>query len=156
MEPDFDFDEALAFYRNQGAPGNQQALVALLREIQDHSGGALPSGTLSELAQALQVRLSFLQAVVKRYPSLRLAEVPHRLELCGGPNCTRRSAAQLARQIESTYAVRSGEACPAGGFCFQITGCMKHCGQGPNLKWDGKLYTGASMDTVRALIEAGK
>ena len=41
MTQDWTLEEALAYYRRQGAPGEQGALVALLREVQEERGGAL-------------------------------------------------------------------------------------------------------------------
>ena len=35
MTQDWTLEEALAYYRRQGAPGEQGALVALLREVQE-------------------------------------------------------------------------------------------------------------------------
>ena len=38
MTQDWTLEEALAYYRRQGAPGEQGALVALLREVQEERG----------------------------------------------------------------------------------------------------------------------
>ena len=48
MTQDWTLEEALAYYRRQGAPGEQGALVALLREVQEERGGALPAADLAE------------------------------------------------------------------------------------------------------------
>lgn len=77
----------------QGAPGEQGALVALLREVQEERGGALPAADLAEIAAALSLRDTFLSAIIRRYRGLRTEEAPHRLELCGGPRCSGRGAA---------------------------------------------------------------
>ena len=87
MTQDWTLEEALAYYRRQGAPGEQGALVALLREVQEERGGALPAADLAEIAAALSLRDTFLSAIIRRYPGLRTEEAPHRLELCGGPRC---------------------------------------------------------------------
>ena len=83
MTQDWTLEEALAYYRRQGAPGEQGALVALLREVQEERGGALPAADLAEIAAALSLRDTFLSAIIRRYPGLRTEEAPHRLELCG-------------------------------------------------------------------------
>ena len=88
MTQDWTLEEALAYYRRQGAPGEQGALVALLREVQEERGGALPAADLAEIAAALSLRDTFLSAIIRRYPGLRTEEAPHRLELCGGPRCS--------------------------------------------------------------------
>ena len=57
MTQDWTLEEALAYYRRQGAPGEQGALVALLREVQEERGGALPAADLAEIAAALSGRV---------------------------------------------------------------------------------------------------
>ena len=150
---DWNFDEAVAHYRSQGAPHDQQALVELLREVQRESGGVIPAEALAQTAAALGCRESFLAAVIRRYPSLRTQQAPHRLELCGGQRCGARHTAQLASFIERTYAVKSGGVSARGGFSYRVTGCMKNCGAGPSLKWDGELVSRADERTVRQLVE---
>ena len=76
MTQDWTLEEALAYYRRQGAPGEQGALVALLREVQEERGGALPAADLAEIAAALSLRDTFLSAIIRRYPGLRTEAAP--------------------------------------------------------------------------------
>ena len=85
---DWHLEEAIAYYKKQGAPGDQTALVSLLREVQQENGGQIPMQALPEIADGLAVKESYLLAVVKRIPSLRLAD-RHCLELCAGPEARR-------------------------------------------------------------------
>ena len=140
----WNLEEALEYYRGQGAPGNQTALVNLMKEFQQESGGALPSWTVAAAAAHYGVKESFLLAIIRRMPSLRL-EHTHHLELCGGENCSR--SGRLASFVRKTYGDK-----PAG-FTWSCTGCMRQCNRGPNLKWDGVLYQGADEALVRSLIE---
>ena len=73
MPWNFDFAEALDRCRRLGGPADQQALLTLLQEVQEHCGGALPMEALEEIACAFSLRVSFLSAMVRRYPSLRPA-----------------------------------------------------------------------------------
>ena len=41
---DFDLEEAIGYYKRQGAPRDQNALVNCLREVQDHHGGTAGHG----------------------------------------------------------------------------------------------------------------
>ena len=135
----FDLKEAVDYYRRQGAPGDQNALRNLLAEIQDAHGGAIPSGILPQTAEALGVKESFLSAIIRRVPSLRLADV-HILEVCAGPNCSRRGKlAQIAEQYRGRVEVR-------------LVPCMRQCGKGPNLRFDGRLYNGADEALLERLI----
>ena len=135
----FDLKEAIDYYRRQGAPGDQNALRNLLAEIQDAHGGAIPSGILPQTAEALGVKESFLSAIIRRVPSLRLADV-HILEVCAGPNCSRRGKlAQIAEQYRGRVEVK-------------LVPCMRQCGKGPNLRFDGKLYNGADEKLLDKLV----
>lgn len=139
----WELSEAISYYGTQGAPADQTALTNLLREVQQEFG-AIPAWTLAQIAEQYQIKETFLQAIIRRIPSLRL-EHAHCLELCGGPNCSKR--AQLAAFIEKTYG-----SSPTG-FTLRHTGCMRMCGKGPNLKWDGKVYNQADEDLIRRLVE---
>lgn len=138
--------EAISFYQKQGAPGDQSALISLLREIQQENGGGIPTYTLPQIAAAYGIKESFLSAIIKRIPSLRLAD-RHCLELCAGPNCGKHTAlAALAEQLQRE---------DPGKFTLKFVPCMRMCGKGPNLKWDGTLYHHADEALLRGLIKKG-
>ena len=136
----WDLNEAIAYYRSQGAPGDQNALRGLLSEVQSEQGGAIPQYLLPQIAGELGVKESFLTAIIRRIPSLRLAD-RHVLEICAGPNCSRRGQlAQLAEQYRSRVEVK-------------FVPCMRQCGKGPNLRFDGKLYNRADAQLLAGLID---
>ena len=136
----WDINEAVEYYRRQGAPGDQNALRNLLTELQEASGGAIPRDLLGRAAEGLGVKESFLTAIIRRIPRLRLAD-QHVLEICAGPNCSRRGQlAQLAEQYRGRVEVR-------------LVPCMRQCGTGPNLRFDGKLYNGADGQLLARLVD---
>ena len=59
--------ELLDYYRRQGAPGDQTALVGLLREIQGEYG-AVPKWAVAQAAAYYRIKESFLLAVIRRIP----------------------------------------------------------------------------------------
>ena len=138
----FELKEAAAYYKKQGAPSDQNALLSLLREIQEEYG-AIPSGVLAEMAQLLGTKESFLLAVIRRQPRMRLADT-HVLELCAGPNCGK--ATELAALAEKLCAGKPG-------ITLRFTPCMRQCGKGPNLKWDGTLYNRANGELIIELLD---
>ena len=140
----WNLEEAVTYYKQQGAPADQAALVSLLRETQKENGGAIPKNLLTVIAEALGVKESYLLAVVKRIPSLRISD-SHCLELCGGPNCGKR--AELAAFVEKTYGAKPKK------FELKYVPCMRMCGKGPNIRWDGKIYHGADEALIRRLVE---
>lgn len=136
----FDLKEAVEYYRKQGAPGDQSALVQLLKELQLASGGSISMDSLSKIAAAYGISLSFLQAVVRRIPSLRIAG-SHLLEICSGPNCGKHAALAVWAEQQSRQ-----------GLTIQFVPCMRQCGKGPNIRLDGKLYHSATVAFLEALV----
>jgi len=140
----WELDETVAYYQKQGAPEDQTALVALLREVQEAYDGRIPVWLLEKLAEKLNLRQSFLTALIRRFPTLRMGE-GHILELCAGPNCSKHAALRTAAEVLCKR------------FPDKITlkygPCMRLCGKGPNLKWDGKLYHRADSQLLKELTK---
>lgn len=137
----FDLQEAVAYYKRQGAPADQTALVSLLKEVQAEFG-AIHLTQIAQLADLLGTKESLLLALVRRMPSLRLDD-RHVLELCAGTNCGK--AVALAAAAEKL--------CAQTGTTLRYCGCMRFCGKGPNIKYDGTLYHHADEALLRKLLE---
>ncbi|MBQ5865207.1 MAG: NAD(P)H-dependent oxidoreductase subunit E [Oscillospiraceae bacterium] len=133
--------EMLDYYRRQGAPGDQTALVGLLKELQQ-TYGAVPKWAVGEIAEEYKVKESFILAVVKRIPSLRLQDT-HLLQMCAGPNCGKHTA--LAAEAEKL--------CKLKGVELKYMGCQRMCGKGPNIRFDGKLYHKATVELLQELLK---
>ena len=133
--------EMLDYYRRQGAPGDQTALVGLLKELQQ-TYGAVPKWAVGEIAEEYKVKESFILAVVKRIPSLRLQDT-HLLQLCAGPNCGKHTA----------LAAESEKLCKLKGVELKYMGCQRMCGKGPNIRFDGKLYHKATVELLQELLK---
>ena len=137
---DWNFEEALHYYRRQGAPGDQTAVVQFLKEVQAQNG-CIPKWMLTRASESWGCKESLFLAFIRRLPSLRL-EDSHTLELCGGPNCSRRDdLADFARNL-----------CKEKGIEFRLVACMRQCGKGPNLRLDGKLHSGITRQELEKLL----
>ena len=141
----WNLNEAIDYYKTQGAPRDQSALIGLLREIQQENKGSIPLYTLKPIADCYVVKETFLQAVIKRIPSLRLGNT-HCLELCAGPNCGKHL--KLAEYAETLQKDR-------GNFTVKYVPCMRMCGKGPNLRYDGQLHHRADPELLKSLTEKG-
>lgn len=135
----WNLEEIIAWYKKQGAPGDQSAVLSLLREVQESNGGSIPLYALSPIAAGLGVKESLLTAIVRRIPSLRL-EDSHCLEICAGSNCSKHTAlAALAEQLRSDR------------ITVKFLPCMRMCTKGPNIRWDGTMYHQADEALLRKL-----
>ena len=141
----------IAHYREQGAPQDQQMLIALLREAQEADGGVLLEETLGCVAQECGVKAAVLHALIRRVPDLRSQSAQHTLEVCG----TCPAGAKLRAFIEKTYGVKGGEV-SAAGFVYRVTPCMKNCKNGPSIRWDGQLHSRADEKLIRELVGEGR
>ena len=139
----WDLNEAIAYFKKQGAPADQSAMLSLLQEIQEENGGQIPVAAVAEAAVGLGVKESYLLALIKRFPRLHLGS-GHSLEMCAGPNCGKHTA--LADLAEKLIAQRSDVS-------LKFVPCMRLCGKSPNLKWDGTLYHKADEALLRKLLE---
>ncbi len=135
--------EAMEYYGGQGAPGDQQALIGLLREAQEESGGTLTRQIVSDIAAYYKIKETLIEAIVRRMPGLNMAGSGHTLEICGGPNCGKNRA--LAAYCEKKCA-------GVMGLTLRRAPCMRLCGKGPNVKLDGTLYTGADERLIDRLV----
>lgn len=142
MVMDWDLKEALAYYKKLGAPADQNALIALLREVQRQCGGSVPQYMVREAAESYGVKESLLLALIRRIPSLRLADT-HVLEICAGPNCSKGAA--LAEAAETL--------CAGKKISVKSVPCMRMCGRGPNIRWDGTVHHGADGALIKELVE---
>ena len=136
----WDLNEAISYYRRQGAPSDQNALIALLKEVNQHHDG-ISQTILTGIASAYGIRENLLHALIRRIPGLRLTD-SHCLELCAGVNCGKhRDLAVLAEKLAASKNVT-----------VKYVPCMRMCGKGPNLRWDGTVYHQADKALLRTLL----
>ena len=137
----WDIMEAIAYYKSQGAPGDQNALVALLREAQQENSGVIPAHIPALAAESYGVKESYILAVIKRIPSLRLSDRPV-LEICCGNNCGRKNAA-LLDHAEKNWGTKLE---------VRQSGCMRMCGKGPNVRLNGQLHHKVNAEVLDQLL----
>ena len=136
---DWNRNEALEYYRRQGAPKDQTALIALLTEVQQICG-SIPRGEVTAIAEFYGIKEALLLAIIKRIPRLRLSDT-HTLEICATCKNTAKLVA-AAEQLEKKH---------PGKLTVKFVPCMRMCGKGPNLRWDGKLFHQADPSLLEAL-----
>ena len=144
MNMSWTMEDAISYYKSQGAPADQNALINLLKEIQTHFDGSIPREAVLAIAQELRTKESLVLALIRRIPSLRLGD-KHSLVLCAGPNCSK--AAALAAAAEEICRQHKDSV------TLTFSPCMRMCGKGPNLKWDGVIHHQATPELLQSLIK---
>ncbi len=137
----WDLTEAISYYKSLGAPQDQSAMISLLQEIQRENGGSIPPLMLKEAAEGFGVRESLLLALIRRVPRLRLAEI-HVLEICSGPKCGKKRA--LAAYAEKLHSEK---------IQVRFVPCMRMCGKGPNIRFDGTVFHQVDETLLKQLLE---
>ena len=135
----WDLAEAMEYYGKMGAPREQSALVALLKEVQSAGGGSISAGEVGQICRFYGIKEGLILALIKRIPGLRLGK-GHVLEICGGPNCGKH------REI-GAFADSLGD-----GITVKYVPCMRMCGKGPNVRWDGQVYHGMTVEKLKEII----
>ena len=136
----WDMKEALEYYGKMGAPREQSALVSLLKEVQKAGNGGIDAYQVAQICEFYGIKEGLILALVKRIPSLRLGN-GHLLEVCAGPNCGKaRALAEFADTL-------------GGNITVKYVPCMRMCGKGPNVRWDGKVFNGMTVEKLREMVE---
>ena len=140
----WDFNEALEFYRGQGADNDQNELINFLKEIGSNCGGRIPAHLVYRIAKSYNLKENFILAVIKRLPNISL-ENTHCLEICSGAVCGKNKAFRVAMsELEKNK---------PQGLEIKYTQCMHMCKDGPNIKLDGKVYNHMDEKALRELLK---
>ncbi len=134
--------EALSYYKTLGAPQEQSVLLSLLHEVQDHYDGAIPVQVVTKIAHKYELKESYLLALISRFSNLHLQN-SQCLEICGSKKCKR--SMDLQKFVEQNYGADPN-------ISIKVTGCMHSCGTGPNIRWNGKLYSQVTEESLCQLI----
>ena len=140
----WDFNEALEFYKSQGANSDQNELINFLKEIGSNCGGKIPVHLVGRIAEEYKLKENFILAIIKRIPNLNLENV-HCMEVCSGAVCGKNKAFQSVISALQDNKPQNLE--------IKFTQCMHMCKFGPNIKLDGKVYNHMDENILKELLE---
>lgn len=145
--------ETVLYYKQQGAPGDQAALLSCLREAQQICGGSLDLQAQQEIGALLGVKPSYLQAAAKRISDLKLSGAAHTLTVCTGVNCSRKGA-DIRAYLEKELGAQNGKTFLGGRWMYRVAGCQRACRTAPNVRIDGQLVEGMTLTKLKKRLES--
>ena len=145
-------ENILERYKDTAGPGDQQAVIALLREVQQLYG-CVPDSVQQRVAKATGTAPSLIAALVRRVPGLTSAAYRHRLVVCTGPRRPAKGGTALLRAVENALGIAPGETTPDGCFRLETRNCLKQCGSAPNLTVDQTLYASVRVEDIPNLLK---
>lgn len=144
--------EIIEYYTSGGGSVAQEDLVSMLREIQDVKG-CIPASVQKQVAEAANVKETFLAALIKRYPSLKAEHYRHEIQICVGAGCSAKGSYDLLKVLEKKWKILQGEVSEGGRFYLRTSGCMKQCIKGPNMMIDGTVYNQVTEEALEKILK---
>lgn len=145
-------EAALDFYTDTAAPGDQQALIVLLREVQ-RLYGCIPKDIQERIAQTARTKPALVAALIKRIPGLTEAGARHWITVCTGPRCSAKGGAKVLRAFTDALGIAPGETTSDGRFRLETRNCLKKCGTAPNVLIDGTHHPAVRSEDVPKILK---
>lgn len=138
--------EVWSFYSSMKKPASQEAIAAMLTEIQEIRGFISPE-CRALAAEAAGVKESVVDCVMKHYKRLKPAAYEHRITVCTGERCLSKEnrkrqekrLGKLKKQLGIKGVIPPEGALSADGtVLLETRNCLKHCRTAPNIWFDGE------------------
>ena len=121
---------------------------------QEEHGGWLPPEALCEVAEALELAPSQVEAVASFYDMLHLAPVgKHLVEVCTNLSCALLGAQQVMEAFERELGVVPGETSEDGEFTLRAIECAGGCGRAVVVVVDEQYREPVRPEDVPGIVE---
>ncbi len=147
-----EIEEIFSYYSRQKDKSSQEMVVALLQELQEVQGCLTPE--LKRRTQEItEVSASFLQCLIRMYPSLKETRCSHEIIACTGERCAKKEGLAILEQLRKELKPDKNGVSADGEFELRTRNCLKQCRTSPNLLIDGDLYCGDDLKDIRKLLQ---
>lgn len=144
--------EILSYYNTLDDKARQENIVSMLRELQEICGYLTPE-MKTAAAQTVGVKLTFLQSIIRRFPTLKDAPYRHEITLCSGARCGSKGGQAVIAAVEKALDMKGPGISPDGKFCVKIRNCLKQCRTSPNFMIDGTLYSQVQVHEIPHILK---
>lgn len=139
-----ELNQIICYYASQPHPGNQENLVALLREVQELLG-CIPVDVQEDISAALSLKPIVIRQLIKLFPSLTSAPRRHKITVCTGPAC---GAARSELLLDTLR-----EAIRDKPFILTVKNCLKQCRTAPNVRIGDDLYPSVKPEEIPDILK---
>lgn len=145
-------EEIFSYYDSQQDKGSQDRVVELLRELQE-VGGCITQELKQRVMETTGVSESFLQCLIKLYPSLKEVRCSHEIIACTGERCGKKDGWKILEQLRKELKPDKNGISADGAFELRTRNCLKQCRTSPNILIDGRLYSGEKLRDISKLLQ---
>lgn len=140
-------EEIFSYYGEQKDKNSQEAVVSLLRELQEVCG-CITLDLKKKVIETTGVSENFLQCLLRMYPSLKEANTEHEVIFCTGERCGKKDGAALLRKWKEQFSIRENGISADGKIELRTQNCLKQCKNAPNVMVDGVIYSGSEIEDI--------
>ena len=135
-------------------PSKQSAIIPALWAVQ-HEQGYVTEAAMGEIAQALQLPPSLIEATASFYSMfLTRPEGRHDVVICVNAPCMLRGADEMKEYLERALGVRDGQTTSDGAITWHSTiECLGACGGAPMMQVDHQFEENLTPEKIDAIIE---
>ena len=129
------------------------SIIPLLQQIQDKFG-YLPSETLGELADYLNVPLSRIYGVATFYSQFNFTPLgKYVVKVCHGTACHVNGAVDIADELIDIFGIKEEETTSDGLITLQSVACLGCCSLAPVVSVNDKVYGNLTRADVRRIAK---
>ena len=134
------------------APGNADALIEILHEIQ-HRFGYVPESAVPLIAQELNISRAEVHGVITFYHDFRTEPAGRAVvKLCRAEACQAVGCEDVAKEAEQRLGVKFGETSADGAVTLEAIYCLGNCALGPAALVNDRLVGRVTADRLAQLV----
>ena len=127
----------------------QDSLLEKLHEVQS-SYGYIPETEIKELAEKFQLPRANIYGVISFYSMLYTEPTgKYIIRICDSISCHLNQSESVLKTVKSYLNLESHQTTKDKKFTLEVVECLGHCGEGPVMMVNNKIYT--KIDGNKAL-----
>lgn len=147
-----EWNEIFDYYKNMDSLPQSELIISILTEIQALEG-CIPKDAQEMTAKLAKVKPGYISAVIKSLPHLHEQSFQYEIKICISDRCKDKGATEVLKEFQRILKIRPGQVSRDGRFLLTTRYCMHHCGKGPNVEINGKLFQHVTVSDVKGILD---